>query len=108
MNLFICPYLDSEIELSDDRLNHIAIRHPDLIPSHLDKIGETLSDPDNVRLSTRAKNAKLFSRWYNDISGGQYVVIVVITSSEPVQKNWIITAYLTKKLAEGEIEWERS
>jgi len=108
MNKFLCPYLNADVELSDERKNHIAERHPDLLPDHFDTIADTLTNPDMVRHSTRIGNAKLFSRWYNDIRGGQHVVVVVICGQEPTQKNWIITAYFTRKLAEGEIEWEKN
>jgi len=108
MTEFICPYLNADVELSDERKNHIAERHPDLLPDHFDKIADTLTNPDIVRNSTRVGNAKLFSRWYNDIRGGHHVVVVVICGQEPTRKNWIITAYLAKKIAEGEIEWKKN
>jgi hypothetical protein len=36
------------------------------------------------------------------------VVVVVISESGSGGRHWIITAYLARKLAEGEIEWRRS
>jgi hypothetical protein len=51
--------------------------------------------------------AKLFSRWFSDVKGGKHVVVVVVSSGED-GGHWIITAYITRKLAEGEVEWARS
>jgi hypothetical protein len=63
--------------------------------------------PDQVRRSRRFGAAKLFSRWFSDVKGGKHVVVVVVSSGEN-RRHWIITAYITRKLAEGEVEWERS
>jgi hypothetical protein len=65
-----------------------------------------LGDPDMVRRSRRCSTARQFSRWFADIRGGKHVVVVV---GEDVQakRYWIVTAYLTRRLAEGELEWER-
>ena len=45
MTRFPCPYLRGEVELSDEREQHIAEHHPDLLPDHKDRIGDTLADP---------------------------------------------------------------
>jgi len=41
-----CPYLNGEVELTDEREHHIAERHPDLLPDYRHLIAETLSRPD--------------------------------------------------------------
>jgi hypothetical protein len=38
-----CPYLKGEVELTTEREEHIRERHPDLLPKHRDRIGETLA-----------------------------------------------------------------
>jgi hypothetical protein len=105
---FQCPYLRAEVELTDERERHIADNHPDLLPEHRDRIAPTLADPDEIRRSARFSSAHLFTRWYNDLRGGKYVVVVVVTESEPDTRHWIITAYITRRLARGEAEWHRS
>jgi hypothetical protein len=35
MQTFPCPYLKSEVELTDEREAHIAHTHPDLLPEYL-------------------------------------------------------------------------
>jgi hypothetical protein len=63
-----------------------------------------LADPDPVRLSKRFSSAKLFSRWYGDLKGGKHVVVVVVSADS---RHWIITAYIARELAAGEVEWAR-
>ena len=69
---------------------------------------ETLADPDQVRRSRRFANARLLSRWFEALRGGKYVVVVVVSDISPQRRHWIITAYISRRLAEGDIEWARS
>ena len=108
MSRYPCPYLKGEVELTAERERHIADRHPDLLPEHRERVVETLSDPDQVRRSARFGNARLFSRWYTDVKRGKYVVVVVVSEPDSGSRHWIITAYLARKLVEGEPEWKRS
>ena len=108
LTLFPCPYLQSEVELTEERQRHIAENHPDLLPAHRRCLAETLADPDRVRRSARAPNARLFDRWFDDLRGGKNVVVVVASDPAPRRRHWIVTAYMAKRLAGGEIEWQRS
>jgi hypothetical protein len=107
MARFSCPYLKGEVDLTEERERHIAQRHPDLLPEHRDRMVETLADPDEVRRSVRFGSAKLFSRWYSDLKKGKHVVVVVVSEIDPEQRHWIITAYMARRLAEGEVEWKQ-
>ncbi|QQR80858.1 MAG: hypothetical protein IPJ69_01505 [Deltaproteobacteria bacterium] len=101
------PYLKQEIELAEDRLLHITENHPDLLPEHKQRIIDVLKDPDEVRRSKRFGNALLFSRWFDDLKNGKHVVVVVVSEEKPV-RNWIVTAYIARKLVEGDVEWKRN
>jgi hypothetical protein len=92
--------------LGEDR--HIAERHPDLLPEHREQIAETLAAPTQVRRSIRFGNARPFSRWYTDPRKGKHLVVVVVSELDSTKRHWIITAYFTRKLVEGETEWRRS
>ena len=35
------------------------------------------------------------------------LVVVVVSERDPDKRHWIITAYIARVLAEGEIEWKR-
>ena len=104
---FPCPHLSSEVELTNEREKHIQERHPDLLPKYRARIAQTLADPDQVRRSARSTNARLFSRWFDDIMGGKHVVVVVV-SEATAGRHWVITAYLVRTLGPGDVEWERS
>ena len=106
--LFQCPYLNSEVELTDERESHILERHPDLLPNARALIETTLSEPDEVRRSTRFSSGRLFSRWFDILRGGKHVVVVVISDSASIDRHWIITAYIARRLSEGVPEWKRS
>jgi len=45
-------------------------------------------------------NARLFSKSHPELRGGKSVVVVVVSDFQP-QRHWIVTAYLTGKLIEG-------
>ncbi len=108
MTRFTCPYLGGEVELSDERERHITEHHPDLLPDHKDRLGGAPADPDQVRRSTRFGNARLFSKWYDDVSKGKSVVVVVVSETEPNSRHWIVRAYLTSKIPEGDSKWKRN
>ena len=73
MSSFSCPFLKAEVQLTDEREGHIEQRHPDLLPDHRDRIGQTLADPGQVRRTSRFVGGLLFSRWFDDLGGGKYV-----------------------------------
>jgi hypothetical protein len=105
---FPCPYLNGEVELTEERERHITERHPDLLPEHRPRIAETLAAPDQVRTSARFVSARLFSRWYTEVRQGKYIVGVVVSERTLQERHWIITAYLASKLAQGGVEWQRA
>ena len=107
MQSFRCPYLKGDVELTEGRESHIAHSHPDLLPQYLGQLGQTVGDPDQVRRSVRMSGARLFYRRHEGVGGGRYIAVVVVSETTPKVRHWIITAYLTRRLANGEVEWER-
>lgn len=107
MALFYCPYLEANVELTDERYEHILIRHPDLVPAYYDTIKDTLYAPDEVRRSERATNTLLFARWFDDVREGKFVVVAVVSESNQ-QRYWMITAYIARRLSGGTVEWKRN
>jgi hypothetical protein len=106
MTRFPCPYLAGEVELTPERERHIAERHPDLPADCHGLIMKVLAEPDQVRRSARLGAAKLLSRWFDDLKGGKHAVVVVMSDVEP-KRHWIITVYVTRKLAGGDVLWAR-
>lgn len=107
MSWFFCPYLKAQVELTEERERHIEEQHPDLLPQYRQFIADTLSEPDQVRQSRRLANARLFTRWFESVRGGKYVVVVTVSETVPSARHWIITAYIARRLA-GEIIWKKS
>lgn len=64
-------------------------------------------NPDAVRRSVHAATARLFSRWYTGVRHGRYVVVVVVSEGNSSARHWIVTAYTARRLAGGEVEWQR-
>jgi hypothetical protein len=105
---FPCPYLQTEVELTEERERHIAERHPDLLLAHRTCIADTLAEPDQVRRSARLRNARLFTRWFDTMCGGKHVVVVVVTDVAASRRHWVVTAYMARQRTEGDIEWTKS
>ncbi len=108
MAMLSCPYLGGAVELTEERERHIRNRHPDLLPDHGDCIIATVADPDQARRSSRVGNAVLLTKWFPDLRGGRHVVAVIVDDPAHGFRPWIITAYLARKLAEGEVEWRKN
>ena len=107
MAKFPCPYLNADVELTEEREAHISDKHPDLLPEHRNCIVKTLADPDEVRRDNRFPNSQLFSRWFPGVKGGKFIVVVVVADPDPVDRYWIVTAYLARQLSGGSIAWKR-
>jgi len=107
-NRFPCPWLGREVELTFEREVHIEDRHPDLLPRHRTTLAEVLADPDVVRRDASDSSILLFSRWYTDFGRGRHIVIVVVNESRAPLRSWIVTAYTARRIAGGEVLWERS
>ncbi len=99
MERFHCPHLNSEVEFTDERMDHIASRHPELMPEHRLLFKQVLENPDRIRSSTRFSDARMFSKFFNNLRGGKHVVVVVV-SDRSADRHWIITAYITSRIIE--------
>ena len=73
MKKFPCPYLNGDVELTDELEAHIAEMHPDLLPEYLLQLAQTLEDPDEVRRSIRMSGAGMLYRWFDEARQGKYV-----------------------------------
>jgi hypothetical protein len=103
---FPCPYLNTAIELTDERFQHIIETHPGTLPTYLAELAETLADPDLIRASDRDSSALLFSKWFETIRSGRYLVVVVVNQTE-TERHWIVTIYTTRKIPGGQILWQK-
>ena len=97
-----CPYLRGDVEITDERYEHVLKGHSELALYHWERLSETLGQPDMVLRSNSDDTATLFLRWYDDLDK----MIVAVVISEP-ERNWLITGYITGDMPKGEILWER-
>lgn len=103
-----CHYLEGEVELTEERRQHIKSKHPDLIEEHFDCLAQTVAEPDEIRMDKRFPSTRLFSRWFENLKEGKFVVVVVASSEPPEERHWIVTAYIARRLVKGVSEWKRS
>jgi hypothetical protein len=109
---FACPYLAGEVELTDERWEHIRSAHPELRAEAVERIARTLAEPDQVRVDRRFPGTRLFSRWFDDLLEGKIAVVAVVTEdpeavAQGPRRHWIVTAYATRRHGQGTIEWAR-
>jgi hypothetical protein len=96
------------VELTAEPERHIEEKHPELLPAHRDRLSEILADPDVIQRNHRTDDEHLFSRWYTDVGRGRHIVVVVVGPANRQARHWIVTAYMTRRLRRGGIEWRRS
>lgn len=107
MKIIFCPYLDRNVILTDERYDHIKKQHPELLPEFEYTLEHTIANPDTVRKSSRFINARLFTKYFDNIRNGKYIVVVIVNDAHLETRDWIITAYMTRKLSDGVVEWEK-
>ena len=100
------PFLGREVELTDEREMHILSRHPELSNILHDCLEAALSDPDEIRRSLHAQGSHMFVRWFDAILGGKHVVVGVVTDPHPV-RDWVVPAFVARRLSEGSVLWTR-
>jgi hypothetical protein len=107
LRFFFCPYLGIEVELTDEREQHIIETHPGTLPDYFEQLAETLVNPDQIRTSDRDESALLFSKYFATIRTGRYLVAVTVSQTEP-QRCWIVTVYTARKIVGGKVIWTKT
>src|SRR5437879_1909759 len=61
LSVFVaCPYLGREVELTDERAEHIRKTHPEMAADLEIRVRSALTQPEEVRRSRREPDARLF------------------------------------------------
>jgi len=102
VNYFI-DYEGRSVILDEEVKNIVFSKHPETL-EFIDRIAITLRNPDIVKRSKTSKRVKLYYRFFIDILQGKYFVVVV----KQVEQYYISTFYITDKVKEGEILWQRN
>ena len=92
---------ENSVRLTDERLEHIHL-HPEMV-SIKSEIAVTLKSPEVVKCSRSDDEVKLFYRFYADtLVGGKW--LCVVTKADDTGA-FVVTAYLTDKIKQGEDLW---
>ncbi|HID26412.1 MAG TPA: hypothetical protein EYP22_00975 [Methanosarcinales archaeon] len=92
------------IRLTDERQEHIETDHPEM-SGHIDKIQETVLNPDIIVRSRTDPDVELFYRHYDITPVTEKYLCVVVKVL--VGDLFIITAYFTDTIKRGEVLWEK-
>ena len=95
--------LGRKIKLSNERWRHITTVHPE-IERYRKEVEETVSDPELVKQSLYSNEVTLYYKCYPNILGGKHIAVVVKLN----ENKFVITAYITDRIKEGKILWERN
>jgi len=95
--------LEKTVRLDEDRWKHI-LEHPEMA-NQLDKLKETLINPDEVRRSTYDTSVWLFHKLYtNTPITTKYLLVAIKVLNE---EGFIVTAFFTDKMKRGKAIWRR-
>ena len=92
------------IRLTEERQLHLQTAHPEMTDA-IPRIAETLASPDNVIRSRTDETAELFYRYYQSTPVTSKFLCTVVKVLE--DDNFIITAYYTDTIKQGERLWEK-
>jgi|SRR3990167_7167673 len=93
-----------QIRLTDERQEHIEADHPEM-SEQIEKVEETLLNPDIIVKSRTDPDVELFYRHYDITSVTEKYLCVVVKVL--VGDLFIITVYFTDTIKRGETLWER-
>jgi hypothetical protein len=77
-----------------------TVKHP-VMAGHLDEVIRVLTDPDEIRVSTKDPHVLLFYR-------GQHPRWLCAVTKREGDRGFLITAYPTDAVKAGEVTWTRS
>ncbi|HEC23041.1 MAG TPA: DUF4258 domain-containing protein [Chloroflexi bacterium] len=93
---------DEEVVLDSTVRRIILAKHPE-VADFIDRVGEVLRQPDEVRRSVKDERVALYYRYEDDVLGGKWVTVVV----KSVDRKFISTIYATDRIKSGERIWPK-
>ncbi len=91
---------EKKVSLTEERLNHILFKHPELI-GKTEKIRDTLISPGVIRKSQYNSRIWLFYKFNRGMKKYLTVVVKLIDS-----QGFLVTAYVTDRIKLGEEIWK--
>lgn len=102
--IFFEDLFDRKIRLTEERKRHFEENHPEM-ENQIEKIKETLINPDVIVRSKIDHQAELFYKHYPITPVTEkYLCIVIKLLNDDI---FIITAYFTDTVKRGEILWQK-
>jgi len=99
----IIDYRGVSIRITAERMAHI-LEHPELAGME-PAIEETISTPEQVVRSQSDDKAFLYYRLYGETPAGEKHLCAVV--KEGPTDSFLLTAYLTDRIKQGEMIWKR-
>ncbi|MGB4863418.1 MAG: hypothetical protein WBO97_13260 [Tepidiformaceae bacterium] len=104
-----CPYFGLDVELTDERANHIEAFHPPLVSAFGDQLAATVADPDFVAQRDGRSELAFVRSWSNVHEG--HAVVVVVMPGEVLESGklryWVVTAYVARSTRTWRPVWTR-
>jgi hypothetical protein len=100
----IIDYEGRTIRLTDERMQHI-LEHPEM-HGMVERIPETLRNPEQVLESVSDSQARLYYRFYVGTAVGDKHLCVVVKLTD--NDAFVLTAYLSRGPVEGKRLWPKS
>ena len=92
---------NNPIKLQDTHWTHIIKEHPEIEP-YKNRLSDVLSKPDLVKRSKRDKDTFLYYRYYEDMYGGKYLLVVA-----RIKDKLLLTCYTTDRIKECDLIWKK-
>lgn len=91
------------IRLTDERRIHIENDHPEM-KDQIEKIKETLLDPEIIVLSNTDSSIEMFYKYYKitPVTSKHMCILIKVLESD----QFIITSYFTNSIKKGEVIWK--
>jgi len=98
-----CPYLQREVELTEERILHAYQQHPELPPRQklLAMVGDALASPTYIVALSGNPPGFRFVRWFPFFWRGKYLMVVV-RRPKPGKRSWIATLHLSSRAQDRE------
>lgn len=100
--MWFLDYYGRNIELTEERWQHIIKEHPEL-KGLKNKIGEVLLDPDYIKKSKRDSEVELFYKFKCELYNGKYLLVTVKVN----KRCFILTAYITDTIRKGDTKYDK-
>lgn len=92
------------IRLTDERLSHLKTDHPEM-QGQVEKIVETMIDPDRIIRSRTDPQVELFYKHY--LSTPVTTKFLCVVLKVLTDDNFIITSFFTNTVKKGDVIWEK-